>query len=147
MYISLTVKMWYFICILYVYCVAVHVASDNVKINENTTTITTTTDLGTTRKKYKHSNIATNVQWGWGAGGVVDFLPTACTEVWLAHAGCALRRPRLLPVWYECIHERLRRCYIFWELGIGHFRLDIWLYSRVTTPPRSLKVSGNIDSR
>ena len=91
MYISLTVKMWYFICILYVYCVAVHVAYDNVKINENTTTITTTTDLGTTRKNYKHGNIATNVQWGWGAGGVVDFLPTACTEVWLAHAGCAMR--------------------------------------------------------
>ena len=149
MYISLTVKMWYFICFLYVYCVAVYVASDNVKINENTTTITTTrpTDLRTTRKNYKHGNIATNVQWGWGAGGVVDFLSTACTEVWLAHAGCALRRPRLLPVWYECIHERLRRCYIFSELGIGHCRLDIWLYSRVTTPPRSLKVSGNIDSR
>jgi len=32
---------WHFICILYVYCVTVYVASDNVKINENTTTTTT----------------------------------------------------------------------------------------------------------
>ena len=38
MYVLLTVEMWHFICILYVYCVTAYVASDNVKINENTTT-------------------------------------------------------------------------------------------------------------
>jgi len=38
MYILLTVKILHVMCLLYVYCATVYVASDNVKRNENTIT-------------------------------------------------------------------------------------------------------------